>query len=161
MSDQIVKWPTRLTFKRAQAYLVSKGLELSTAQVRNIARTSDLVEVEEYVDQITEETHKVLKRDSLDKYFKWRAENPESVGRGGGRRAASGKRVILAIAPDRLDELNVVLTANGFPAASFPVRKPVDPNAPKRGRKARNATPDVQPEAYQTDISELEVLEVA
>lgn len=165
MTDQAVKFPTKLTFKRAQQYLASKGLELSTAQVRNIAKTSDLVEQIDYVDPITEETHKVLTRDSLDKYMKWRAENPQAIGRGGNR-AAKDKRVDLRIPADRLDELNQVLAAAGFPAATLPVRKAADPNAPKRqykrrGSKADSNASNAQPEAIQPDINELELIEVA
>lgn len=165
MTDQAVKFPTKLTFKRAQQYLASKGLELSTAQVRNIAKSSDLVEQIDYVDPITEETHKVLTRDSLDKYMKWRAENPQVTGRGGNR-AAKDKRVDLRIPAERLDELNEVLARNNFPAATLPVRKAADPNAPKRtykrrGSNADNSANDAQPEAVQTNISELEVIEVA
>lgn len=154
------KWPTKLTFKRAQAYLASKGLELSTQQVRNLASKSELIKVEEYTDQITEETHKVLSRASLDAYLKWREANPEVASRG----SRSEKRVILAIAPDRLESLNSILTANGFPAASFPERKLRDPNAPKRNYKRRGSGAAAETLAeVQTEMTEpeYEVIEVA
>lgn len=121
-----VETPKLLTFKKAQAYLASQGLELSTQQVRNLARSHDVVMagVTEYVDPVTDETTRVIAQSALDDYLKWRAENPA-------RKPTKAKRAFFRIAPHRLDELNSILAANGFPSASFVTYKP---------RKSRNTS---------------------
>ena len=147
-----------LTFNKAQRYLADQGLTLSTQQIRNLARTNDVVMagVSEYTDPITDSTAKVIEAGALDRYLTWRHDNPETVGRSG-RVASPIREARIQIDVSQLDALNAVLTANGFTEAAFPVRKP---RAPKVASDApsTNGFEDV---SSDVDLSELELIEVA
>lgn len=151
--------PKVKTFNQAQKYLADQGLTLSTQQVRNLARTNEVVMagVSDYTDPVTEASAKVITVDALDGYLAWRASNPEHVGRGG-RKPAAARPAHILIDVAQLEALNAVLTANGFNAAEFPVRKP-------RKSKAVSETPahtnGFEAISSDVDLRELELIEVA
>lgn len=147
-----------LTFNKAQTYLASAGLTLSTQQIRNLARANAVVMsgVQDYTDPVTDATAKVIASDALDRYMVWREANPESVGRGG-RQAATAKPAHIIVDATQLEALNALLTMNGFNAAAFPVRKP-------RKAKDTSVTPStngVDAVSSDVDLSELELIDIA
>jgi hypothetical protein len=146
-----------LTFNKAQKYLAEKGIELSTQQVRNLARTNDLIMagVQDYTDPVTESTAKVIDASSIDAYVAWRASNPD-VARGG-RKPNNEKRYSGVFNPDQLARANALLANDGLPTLEIPVRKP---------RKQEltgeiQSTNGVDAVSSDVDISELELIEVA
>ena len=147
-----------LTFNKAQKYLADQGLTLSTQQIRNLARTNEVVMlgVQDYTDPVTDASAKVISAGALDDYLLWRASNPEGVGRGG-RKARPDREARIWIDVTQLEALNALLTMNGFNAAAFPVRKP---------RKSKDAgevqhTNGIDAVSTDVDLSELELIEVA
>lgn len=150
-----------LTYKKAQRYFESNGLTLSTQQVRNLARTNDIIMqgVHDYTDPVSEETHKVVFQSALDKYIKWRKENPESVGRAG-RQAREDKRYYGNFTSAQIEMANHVLAGAGLPTLAIPVRKPrkpknVDGIAPERSNNGATDT------AAHPDVGDLELIEVS
>ncbi len=148
--------PKLLTFNKAQKYLADHGIELSTQQVRNLARTNATVMegVTDYTDPVTESTAKVIDASALDAYVAWKASNPE-VARGG-RKPNAEKRYSGVFSVDQVAQANTLLSNAGLPTLEIPVRKP---------RKAKNAseTPatDNGSVSSDVDLSELELIEVA
>lgn len=150
--------PKVKTFNQAQKYLADQGLTLSTQQVRNLARTNDVVMagVSDYTDPVTEATAKVIEVNALDAYLVWRASNPESTGRGG-RKPAAARPAHIMVDVSQLEALNAILAMNGFNAAEFPVRKP-------RKSKVVSETPahtnGFESVSSDVDLSELELIAV-
>lgn len=142
-----------LTFNKAQKYLAERGIELSTQQVRNLARSNALIMagVQDYTDLVTESTAKVIDASAIDRYIDWKATNPE-VARGG-RKASAEKRYSAVYTPDQLAMINDWLTLNTLPVLEIPVRKP---------RKAKIVDANATNGTVSSDIelSELELIEV-
>lgn len=153
-----------LTYKKAQRYLETQGLTVSTQQVRNLARTNDIIMqgVHDYTDPVSEETHKVVFQSALDKYIKWRTENPESVGRAG-RTAREDKRYYGNFTSAQLEQANQLLSNAGLPTLAIPVRKPrksknVDGIAPERN----NGMTEPSNNTFSNpDVGDLELIEVS
>lgn len=149
--------PKLLTFNKAQKYLAEKGIELSTQQVRNLARTNELVMagVTDYTDPITDSTAKVIDAGAIDRYIDWRAANPEGVR--SGRKSDGTRKYSVKLTADQFASANAVLASNGLPQLEIPI--PV-----KRGpRKSKGEAPatDNGNVSSDVDLSELELIEVA
>jgi len=158
-----VELPKLLTLKKAHAYLGSQGLEFSTQQVRNLARTNDLIKagVQDYTDPVTEETTKVIDQSALDNYIVWRRENPDAVRSGRKSDPNAARKYSAAYTPDQLETINAWLNAANYPILEQPTRKPRDPNAPKRTRKSKNVDASNEPVQMElAEVSELELIEV-
>lgn len=147
-----------LTFNKAQTYLAERGLTLSTQQIRNLARSNEvvMVGVQDYTDPVTDATAKVIDAGALDRYLTWREANPESIGRGG-RKVAAARPAHIMVDVSQLERLNEVLAEAGFSAAAFPVRKP------RKAKNANNApvTNGVDVVSTDVDLSELELIDIA
>lgn len=147
-----------LTFNKAQAYLADRGLTLSTQQIRNLAKSNEVVRdgVQDYVDPVTDASAKVIEAPALDRYLVWREANPEVTGRAG-RRAATQRPAHILVDVAQLDALNAHLAIGGFNAAAFPVRKPRKP----RNTSEAPATNGVDAVSTDVDLSELELIDIA
>lgn len=146
------------TIKKAEKYLAEQGIGLGTQQVRNLARTNDIVMsgVQEYTDPISEETYKVITQSALDGYVAWKRANPDQA-RGAGRKSDGMKRYSQRYPVTEIDAINTLLTTNGHAPLEIPV--PV-----KRGpRKAKNASATSENNSVSSDVdlNELELIEVA
>src|SRR3990172_4345539 len=108
------------TINKAQKYLAENGIEVGTQQVRNLARTNDIIiaGVTEYTDQVSDETYKVITQAALDGYVAWKRANPE-VARGG-RKGDGTKRYSGKYTPDQVASINSLLSANGFTPLVIP-----------------------------------------
>lgn len=155
----MAKTEKMFTINKAQKYLAENGMEIGTQQVRNLARTNELIMagVTEYTDPVSEETYKVITQSALDGYIAWKRANPDQVR--GGRKSDGLKTVKGRYSVEQLATINTLLSSNGFEPLAIPV--PV-----KRGpRKAKNAseTPSngVDSVSSDVDLSELEMIEVA
>lgn len=148
------------TINKAQKYLTEQGIEIGTQQIRNLARTNELVMagVTEYTDQVSDETYKVITQVALDGYIAWKRSNPEIVR--SGRRSGGLKKYSGRFTVDQIASINSLLSANGF--------TPLDISVPvKRGpRKSRNVGVTAPLNGFENvssdvDLSELELIEVA
>jgi hypothetical protein len=144
------------TIKRAQGYLSAQGTEMSSQQVRNLARTNEIVSagVTEYTDPVTEETYKVISQAALDQYIAWRKANPEGTSRRG-RAATNERRYVVKLTTDQFTAANDALRAAGLPELSAP------PKQVRKPRKAAEGTSDGNG-MVSTDqpLEELELIEV-
>lgn len=147
-----------LTFKKAQGYLSDQGFPMSTNQVRNYARTNELIMagVAEYTDPVTDETTKVIAQSALDRFIEWKRANPET--QRGGRKSDGMKRYTVRIPVDQLDAVNELLANNGYPALEAPK---IGTRKPRKAKSdaASNGTSEIQI-GSDAELQELELIEV-
>lgn len=146
------------TINKAQKYLAEQGMELSTQQVRNLARTNEIIMagVQEYTDPVSEETYKVITQSALDGYVTWKRNNPD-VARGG-RKASNEKRYSAVFTAEQVAQANAWLTSQGFATLELPVRKPRKNRATDPSSEV--AQPVVDGVSSDVDLSALELIEV-
>lgn len=152
--------PKVFTINKAQKYLAEQGMEIGTQQVRNLARTNEIVMagVTEYTDPVSDETYKVITQAALDGYMAWKRSNPE-IGRGG-RKSDGTKRYSGKYTADQVAAINTLLSSNGFKPLTIPVPVKRGPRKPKNvgSDEQSNGVADV---SSDVDLSELELIEVA
>jgi hypothetical protein len=150
--------PKVFTVNKAQKYLAENGIEVGTQQVRNLARTNEIIMagVTEYTDQVSDETYKVITQTALDNYIAWKRSNPEVVR---GRKGDGTKRYSVRLTTAQLTHANVILQSAGLPGLEIPIPVKRGPRKPKNIDAVQsNGVADV---SSDVDLSELELIEVA